>query len=74
MPRWHLVKNSTVFINNKQWPLPYPSFVQSRHTDQGFSHKGDGTDYPPAWNGQFALDAYYFSSILHGTPYITKNL
>ncbi|MBL8101998.1 MAG: hypothetical protein JNM02_05685 [Anaerolineales bacterium] len=54
--------------------LPNPSFVNARHIDHGFSRKGDGTDYPPAWNGQFPLDAYYLSSILHGAPSVTKNL
>lgn len=62
-----------LFVNNGNH-LPFPSFVQARHTDHGFSHAGDGTDYPPAWNGQFALDAYYLSNILHGTPQVTKNL
>lgn len=62
-----------LFIKNGNH-LPYPSFVQSRRPDQGFSHAGDGADYPPAWNGQFALDAYYLSSVLHGTPAVTKNL
>ncbi len=54
--------------------LPNPSFVNARHIDHGYSHKGDGTDYPPAWNGQFPLDAYYISSVLHGAPQITRNL
>jgi hypothetical protein len=63
----------TLFVNNGNH-LPYTSFVQSRHPDAGYSHAGDGSDYPPTWNGQFALDAYYLSNILHGTPQITKNL
>ena len=54
--------------------LPNPSFVQARHIDNGFSRKGDGADYPPSWNGQSPLDAYYISSILHGAPKVTKNL
>lgn len=62
-----------LFVNNGNH-FPHPSFVQARHTDNGFSHQGDGTDYPPSWNGQFALDAYYLSNILQGTPHITKNL
>lgn len=62
-----------LFVNNGNH-LPQTSFVQSRHTDHGFSHAGDGTDYPPAWNGQFALDAYYLSNILQATPKIGKNL
>lgn len=54
--------------------LPHPSFVQARHSDHGHSNKGDGTDYPPAWSGQFALDAYYLGSILNVAPQATKNL
>jgi len=54
--------------------LPYPSFVTARHTDNGFSRKGDGADYPPSWNGQTPLDVFYLSSILHGAPQITKTL
>ena len=54
--------------------LPNPSFVNARHMDNGFSRKGDGTDYAPSWNGQTPLDAYYISSILHGAPQVTKKL
>ncbi len=54
--------------------LPNPSFVAARHTDNGFSRKGDGADYPPSWNGQTPLDAYYLGGILHGAPQVTKNL
>jgi hypothetical protein len=48
--------------------------VTARHIDNGFSRKGDGADYSPAWNGQSPLDACYLSSILHGVPQMTKNL
>lgn len=54
--------------------LPNPTFMQTRHADNGHSPKGDGLDYPPAWNGQFALDAYYLSNILSAAPQVTKNL
>lgn len=54
--------------------LPNPSFVNARYIDHGYSRKGDGTDYPPAWNGQFPLEAYTISSILVGAPQVTKNL
>ncbi|HMX18242.1 MAG TPA: hypothetical protein PLI15_14855 [Anaerolineales bacterium] len=54
--------------------LPNASFVNARHVDNGFSRKGDGADYPPSWNGQSPLEAYYVSSILQGTPHIAKNL
>ena len=61
-----------LFMQSDQ--LPYPSFVQARHSDHGHSNKGDGTDYPPAWNGQFVLDAYYLASILNVVPQVAKNL
>ncbi|RJP50966.1 MAG: hypothetical protein C4557_08720 [Anaerolineaceae bacterium] len=61
-----------LFLSNGA--LPAPSFVQTRHADNGYSPKGDGTDYPPAWNGQFALDVYYLSSVLSAAPQVTKNL
>ncbi len=54
--------------------LKYPSFVQARHSDHGYSRKGDGTDYPPSWNGQSPLESYYISSILPGAPYLMKGL
>jgi hypothetical protein len=54
--------------------LKHPSFVQARHSDHGFSRKGDGTDYPPSWNGQSPLESYYISSILHGAPNVMKGL
>jgi hypothetical protein len=44
--------------------LPNPSFVLSRRPDQGFSVRGDGSDYSHLWSGQTALDTYYLSSLL----------
>jgi hypothetical protein len=44
--------------------LPCPSIVSVRGPDNGYSPKGDGTDYPAAWNGQTPFDAYYLSSVL----------
>ena len=44
--------------------LPNASFVLSRRPDQGYSISGDGSDYPQAWSGQTALDAYFLSSLL----------
>jgi hypothetical protein len=62
-----------LFFNDNEH-LPHPSFVQARHPDHGFSRKGDGTDYPPAWNGQAPLESYYISSMMAGTPQITRRL
>jgi len=44
--------------------LPCPSIVSARGPDQGYSPRGDGTDYPVSWNGQTPFDAYYLSSVL----------
>jgi hypothetical protein len=44
--------------------LPNPSFVMTRQPDNGFSMRGDGSDYNTLWNGQTALDALYLSDIL----------
>ncbi len=62
-----------LFLNGSK-QLPHPSFVNARHPDHGFSRKGDGGDYPPAWNGQSPLETYYISSILQGAPCVAKNL
>ena len=44
--------------------LPYPSFVLSRRPDQGYSLRGDGSDYSHQWNGQNAFDSYYISNLI----------
>ena len=44
--------------------LPNPSIVSARGPDNGYSPKGDGTDYPSAWNGQSPLEAYYLAEVL----------
>jgi len=44
--------------------LPNPSFVLARTPEQGYSLRGDGSDYTHLWNGQTALDAWYLSSLL----------
>jgi hypothetical protein len=56
--------------------LPASSFVQSRQPDGGYSHRGDGQDYPPSWGGQSPLEAYYLASLLPVpvAPSITRGL
>jgi hypothetical protein len=44
--------------------LPHCSFVLSRQPDQGYSLRGDGSDYNHLWNGQPSLEALYLSSLL----------
>jgi len=38
--------------------------VLTRGTDNGYSPKGDGRDYPASWNGQSSLEAYYLANVL----------
>jgi hypothetical protein len=55
--------------------LPNLSFTLSRLPDQGFSVRGDGSDYSHLWNGQTALDSYYLASLLlPGAPELAAGL
>jgi hypothetical protein len=44
--------------------LPADSFVLTRQPDQGYSIRGDGSDYNHLWNGQSPLESYYLTSII----------
>jgi Mannosylglycerate hydrolase MGH1-like glycoside hydrolase domain len=44
--------------------LPNCSFVLSRQPDQGYSLRGDGSDYNHLWNGQPSLEALYLASLI----------
>ena len=61
-----------IFRGNQN--LPRSSFVISRQPDQGFSRKGDGSDYPPAWSGQTPLESYYIASLLPGMQTLGKDV
>lgn len=63
---------SLFFPASKQ--LPHPSFVQLRQPDSGYSHRGDGHDYPPSWNGQSALETYYLSSLIPVERHLVRGL
>jgi hypothetical protein len=54
--------------------LPCPSFVMTRQPDHGYSPCGNGSDYPPLWNGQSPLEAYYIASLLPGAPDLAAGL
>jgi hypothetical protein len=54
--------------------LPHPSFVLTRQPDQGYSPRGDGTDYSPLWNGQPPMEAAYLASLLPGAPQLAAGL
>jgi hypothetical protein len=39
------------------------SFISTRKPDDGFSLRGDGSDYGPLWNGQTPLDSFYLANL-----------
>ncbi len=55
--------------------LPYASFILNRLPDQGYSLRGDGSDYSHTWNGQTPLDTYYLLEyLLPGSDEIAKGI
>lgn len=55
--------------------LPNLSFILNRLPDQGFSLRGDGSDYSHTWNGQTPLDSYYLLEyLLPGSTEIAKGI
>lgn len=44
--------------------LPAASFVATRQPDQGYSMRGDGSDYSHLWSGQSPLEAYFLAGFL----------
>lgn len=47
--------------------LPNPTLVHSRQPDQGYSLRGDGSDYNHLWDGQSVLDVFCISRTLSAT-------
>lgn len=55
--------------------LPAASFVNVRGPDQGYSLRGDGSDYGYLWNGQGPLEAYILAGlVLPAAPQLVKGL
>ncbi len=54
--------------------LPNPSFVLTRQPDQGYSPRGDGSDYPHLWSGQSPFESYALASLLPGAPELAAGL
>jgi len=54
---------STLVMSPTEY-LPRNSFVLTRQPDQGFSIRGDGSDYNHLWNGQTALHSWFISQEL----------
>jgi hypothetical protein len=44
--------------------LPNPSYISSRSPDQGYSKRGDGSDYDHLWSGQTPFETYFFIDYL----------
>lgn len=57
-------KSALSLIVGKTSHLKEHSFVTTRHPDDGYSYRGDGSDYDPQWSGQTPLDAYYLTNII----------
>jgi hypothetical protein len=55
--------------------LPHTSFVHTRLPDQGYSLRGDGSDYDHLWNGQNVLETWHLTSqFLPGEPALAQGL
>ena len=55
--------------------LPRVSFVNNRLPDQGYSFRGDGSDYGHLWNGQRPLESYYLINlILQSAPQLARDI
>ncbi len=64
----------SLFIGPTQ-QLPFPSIVSSRQPNQGFSFRGDGSDFNYLWNGQSPPDIYYLTGLaLPGAYNLLKGL
>ena len=64
----------SLFLDSSQH-LPAPSFVLNRQPDQGYSLRGDGSDYNHLWNGQSPLEAYYLAcQVLPSAPALARGL
>lgn len=54
---------------------PGKFLVQTRNPDQGYSLRGDGSDYGPDWAGMTALQVWYMSKfLLPGNPEFLKEI
>jgi hypothetical protein len=62
------------FIGSGQ-NLPHASYVLNRLPDQGYSFRGNGSDYSHLWNGQSPLEAWFLSElVLPAAPKLAEGL
>jgi hypothetical protein len=52
-----------LFINPGEAGV-FPSFVNHRHPDHGYSMAGDGSDYNESWKDHTPLEAYYLARLV----------
>lgn len=62
-----------LFFNAGEY-LPYPSFVQARQPEHGYSTRTDGRDHGTLWSGQNIQDVSYISSLLPAAPELAAGL
>ena len=68
-------KSAVSLLSGPTELLPAASFVSSRLPDQGYSLRGDGSDYPYLWNGQTALELIYLATfLLPAAPQVAAGL
>ncbi len=68
-------KNAYGLLQSKTDHLNNISYVTTRVPDNGFSLRGDGSDYPPQWSGQTSIDTYYLSNLLlPAAPELMQNI
>ena len=68
-PDWNVAialaqKTALNLIHGPTEFLPYPSWVQTRLPDQGFSIRSDGSEYGHLWDGQTPLDTWHLCGVL----------
>ncbi len=68
-------KTAMSLVHGPTEHLPHLSFVRTRQADQGFSLRGDGSDYNHLWNGQTGLETWHLcQQLLLTAPEIAKGL
>ncbi|MFQ5616514.1 MAG: hypothetical protein ACE5GO_08655, partial [Anaerolineales bacterium] len=79
-PSWNVAfalgqKTAFNLIHGPTEHLPHPSYVQTRLPDQGFSLRGDGSDYDHLWDGQTVLETWYLcNQLLPSSPKLAQGL
>ena len=57
-------KNAYGLLHGQTSHLENISYVTTRIPDDGYSLRGDGSDYSSQWSGQTPIDTYYLSNLI----------